>query len=130
MGQIALVADDDPLMRRLCLVLLEQVGFEAISANNGREAVELARQERPKLIIMDVMMTGMSGLKALGELKQAESTKDIPVIMISGNADRQIQAESRFAGAAAFLRKPFRAAELLEAVRRLVPQPVAKEKPM
>lgn len=123
MSQLALVADDDPLMRRLCQALLEQVGCTVISADNGQQAVELARRELPLLIILDVVMSKMTGLNALRELKQDESTKAIPVIMISGTPDRQTQETSAAWGAAAFFKKPFRAAEMQEVIRHLIQQP-------
>jgi len=119
MGQKALIADDDPLMRRLCWGILNLAGCQVITAANGREAVELATRELPQLIVMDVVMSEMNGLEALRELKQAEATKTIPVIMITGKADRKTRKESAASGAAAFLAKPFRPAQLLKAVRRL-----------
>jgi CheY-like chemotaxis protein len=127
MDQKALVADDDPLMRRLCLGILELAGCQVITANNGRQAIELATRELPQLIIMDVVMSEVSGLEALGQLKQAEATRGIPVIMISGEADHTMQEQSTSSGAALFLRKPFRAEQLLQAVRRLISHPTANE---
>jgi two-component system, chemotaxis family, response regulator PixH len=128
MGQKALVADDDPLMRRLCVGILELAGYQVIKANNGREAVQLATRELPQLIIMDVVMSEMSGLEALRQLKHAEATRPIPVIMITGEPNSQTQVESASSGAAAFLAKPFRAAELLQTIQRLTLLPVANEK--
>jgi CheY-like chemotaxis protein len=107
-------------MRRLCLWVLELADCRVIMANNGREAVELAIRELPELIIMDVVMPEMNGLDALRQLKQAEATKAIPVIMMTGQADRKIREESASSGAADFLPKPFRPPQLLRAVRRLL----------
>jgi CheY-like chemotaxis protein len=120
MGQKALVVDDDPLMRRLCMGILELAGCRVIMANNGREAVELATRELPELIIMDVVMSEMNGLEALRRLKLAESTRAIPVIMLTGELDRQTREDSVSSGAAAFLTKPFRPTQLLKMVRRLI----------
>jgi CheY-like chemotaxis protein len=128
MGQKALVADDDPLMRRLCMGILELAGCEVITAANGREAVELATRELPQLIVMDVVMAEMGGLEALRRLKQNEATRGIPVVMFSGEADRETQNELLASGAAEFLSKPFRAAQLLETVQRLMVRPVAHGK--
>jgi CheY-like chemotaxis protein len=128
MGQKALVADDDALMRRLCLRILEPAGCDVIMANNGREAVELATRELPQVIIMDVVMPEMTGLEALRQLKQAEATKAIPVIMMTGQTDRKIREESASSGAAVFLPKPFRPPQLLKAVQRLIrPKTTAKK---
>jgi CheY-like chemotaxis protein len=129
MGHKALVADDDPLMRRLCVGILELAGCQVTTASNGREAVELAQHDLPQLIVMDVVMSEMNGLEALRQLKLTEATRSIPVIMISGEADLKTQADLTAAGAAAFLPKPFRAAELLQAIQQLLVQPVANGKP-
>jgi CheY-like chemotaxis protein len=129
MAQKALVVDDDQLMRRLCSGVLELAGCQVITARNGREAVELATRELPQVIIMDVVMAEMNGLEALRQLKHSETTRDIPVIIISGEEDAKTREESELSGAAMFLSKPFRAAELLEAVQRLMRQPIAHENP-
>jgi CheY-like chemotaxis protein len=129
MGQKALVADDDPLMRRLCVGILELAGCQVITAHNGREAVELARRELPQLIVMDVVMSEMTGLEALRQLKLSQETRNIPVIIISGEADLKTQADLTSAGAAAFLPKPFRAAQLLTTIQQLLLQPVPHGKP-
>jgi len=115
-------------MRRLCSGVLELAGCQVITARNGREAVEFATRELPQVIIMDVVMAEMNGLEALRRLKQAEVTRDIPVIIISGEEAAQIREESVSAGAAMFLSKPFRAARLRQAVQRLIRQPIAHEK--
>ena len=128
MGRKALVADDDALMRRLCLRILEPAGCRVILANNGREAVELATRELPQVIIMDVVMPEMNGLEALRQLKQAEATKAIPVIIMTGQADRKIRQESASWGAAVLLPKPFRPPELLKAVQRLIRPKTADKK--
>jgi two-component system, cell cycle response regulator DivK len=127
MGQKALVADDDPLMRRLCAGILQLAGCQVITAKDGREAVELATRELPQLIIMDVMMSGMSGVEALQKLRQAEVTKSIPVIMITGTVDQKTREGLAASGAALILPKPFRAAQLVKAIRRVIPQPIEPE---
>ncbi len=129
MEQKALVADDDPLMRRLCSGVLELAGCQVIAAKNGREAVELATRELPQVIIMDIAMAEMNGLEALRQLKHSETTRDIPVIIISGAEDAKTREESVLSGAAMFLSKPFRAARLREVVQRLMRQPITHEKP-
>lgn len=129
MSQKAVIADDDPLMRRLCLGILKLAGCQVITAVNGREAVELATRELPQLIVMDVVMSEMNGLDALRQLKQAEATKAIPVIMMTGKTDRKTRRESVASGAAAFLGKPFRPAQLLKAVRRVLQPRATKGSP-
>ena len=121
MAQKVLVVDDDPIIHRVLKQYLERNGYEMLSATNGREAIEVAGGQAPNLILLDVRMPEMSGLAALRRLKEGETTKAIPVIIVTVNADRTTHIESQISGAAAFLTKPFRPAELLELLRRLIP---------
>jgi CheY-like chemotaxis protein len=116
-------------MRRLCAGILEPVGCQVITANTGREAVESATRDLPQVIIMDVVMPEMDGLEALRQLKQSEPTRSIPVIMISGNVDPQDQGTFTAAGAAGFLTKPFRPAQLLKLVQPLMLGSAAEPEP-
>src|ERR1051326_77142 len=76
---------------------------------------KMAKRDLPRLIIMDVMMPGTDGLTALRELKKAEATKAIPVIVATANVEQHLAArqEAQFSGAAAFLTKPLSPAQLL-----------------
>jgi CheY-like chemotaxis protein len=121
MNQI-LVVDDDQLMHRLFQHHLEKAGYRMLSAMNGREALEIASRENPGLIVMDIMMPEVDGLAALRELKKADATKAIPVIVITANGHHLARKESESCGAALFLTKPFSPTQLLNEIRRLVPQ--------
>jgi CheY-like chemotaxis protein len=121
MPQKVLVVDDDPIMHRVLGHYLGRKGYQMINASSGRQAIELANRELPQLIVLDVRMPEMSGLAALRQLKESESTKNIPVIVVTVNSDRLTHMESEISGAAAFLAKPFRPAQLLEEIKRLLP---------
>jgi two-component system chemotaxis response regulator CheY len=92
-----------------------------LSAMNGHEAIEVASRQPPDLIVMDIMMPGIDGLAVLRELKKADATKAIPVIIITANSHFMAGKESETAGAAIFLTKPFSPTQLLNEIRRLVP---------
>ncbi len=83
MSQKILAVDDEPDILRITQYLLESWGYEVASASNGREAIEVARQEMPDLILMDVNMEEMNGLEACQHLKSDFSTSFIPVIMLT-----------------------------------------------
>jgi CheY-like chemotaxis protein len=121
MSQKVLVVDDDPIMHRVLRHYLERGGYEILIAANGRKAIEMASSLHPDLILLDVRMPEMGGLPALRELKETPSTKAIPVIIVTVHADRTTHVESELCGAAAFLAKPFRPAELLATIQRLLP---------
>ena len=127
MPKTILVVDDDLYMHRLLKHHLERNGFAMISANNGREAVEMATKEKPGLIIMDVMMGEMDGLTALKHLKKDDTTKGIPVIMITANAHYITRQESEISGSTSFLTKPFSPTQLLAQIRELIAQPEEKK---
>jgi len=118
---LLLVADDDLLIRRLLQPHLERAGYHTIVAENGRTAVELAARELPGLIVMDVIMPEMDGLTALRRIKRNDSTKAIPIIVITANEHPASQREAQNAGAASFLTKPFSPTQLLAEVKRLLP---------
>ena len=82
-----LIVDDEPFMLRLIQHHLEQAGYELIKARNGREALDIAAREVPRLVIMDAMMPNMDGFTALRQLKQDPSTRSIPVIMLTSLDD-------------------------------------------
>src|SRR5947199_10024853 len=109
---------DDPYMLRLIQHNLEQAGYEMIKARNGREAVEAATREKPRLVVMDAMMPNMDGLSALRQLKQGTSTRAIPVIMLTANPHKYTREEADSSGAAISLTKPFSPTQLLAAIRK------------
>ena len=121
MTKQVLVVDDDPLMHRLFQHHLEKAGYQMVSAKTGREALDLANRQSPQLIVMDIMMPDMDGMEALRELKKADATKDIPVVVITANGHHMARKESEQCGAAVFLTKPFSPTQLLIEIRKLVP---------
>ncbi|WP_312488957.1 putative bifunctional diguanylate cyclase/phosphodiesterase [Massilia timonae] len=102
-----LVADDDPVMRLLMLEMLAQVGMEGIEAGDGQEAVELARERVPDLILMDVDMPRMDGFTACRAIRAAE--KDgacVPIVMVTGSDDVEAVTQAYEVGATDFVSKP------------------------
>ncbi len=113
-----LVVDDEPYMIRLLQHHIERAGFRMVKATNGREALDQIRAEKPQLVIMDVMMPEMNGLEVLAEVRQQAETKDLPVIIMTANAQRFTREEAEAAGVSAFLTKPFSPTQLMVEVRR------------
>src|ERR1051325_7469897 len=113
-----LIVDDEPFMLRLIQHHLEQAGYEMIKARNGREALEVAARDNPRLVIMDAMMPNMDGFTALRQLKQDPATRGIPVIMLTANPHKYSREEAESSGAAIFLTKPFSPTQLLEEIRK------------
>jgi CheY-like chemotaxis protein len=116
-----LIADDDPLMHQLYGRHIERAGYQMIGAVNGHEAIEVAVRDKPRVIVMDIMMPEMDGLTAALRLKKAEATRRIPIIMITANPSYHLcHQQSEYVGAAVFLTKPFGPARLLQEIRGLL----------
>ena len=115
-----LIADDSRTFRHLEEELLRRRGYELLQAENGAQAIQLAVQELPDLILLDLQMPVMDGAKALAVLKGSDKTSGIPVVMITTvghDAQRDLMLK---AGAARFLAKPINGADLLTAIRELI----------
>ena len=102
-----LVADDDRHIRELVMRILTDDGYEAIEAANGSEAVEKAREALPDLILLDLEMPVLNGFDALKRLKRHESTKPIPVVMVTVLTPLSGEQETMRLGANHYLRKPW-----------------------
>lgn len=115
-----LVCDDDPAILRVLEVNLEFEGYDVLTAGHGERAIELARSERPDLVILDIMMPRLDGYETCRRLKAAEETKHIPVVFLTARAPIGEAFKDDADLAEGFLTKPFDPAELLEVVGRLV----------
>ena len=122
-SQLILLADDQETLASVLASYLQDLGYRVKKAADGLEVVRLARELHPNLILMDLRMPLLSGIEALRQIRQAvdESTRTIPVICMSGFSTAAEETRCLTAGANAFLRKPFRPAELLELLPRTCP---------
>ena len=115
-----LIAEDERDIRDLITFTLGFAGFEVVAAANGEEAVNLARQEIPDLILMDVRMPRKTGYEACALMKADAKLKDIPVIFLSAKGqDSEIQTGLQ-AGAADYLLKPFAPDQLTERIQSVL----------
>ena len=115
-----LIADDDDDIRDVIAFKLQVSGFRTLSADNGRTALSLAVERKPRMIILDVTMPQMDGLSVCYELHARQETAQIPVLMISGNG-RPADMDLGFAiGADDYLPKPFSQQEMLRRVNWLL----------
>jgi len=101
-----LVVDDDAELRELFEQGLELAGFEVYLAGDGPCGIEMAKEKRPTLIVLDVTMEGMNGLEALSELKSYDETKDIPVFMLTGKSGMDDVKRAMELGAVDYITKP------------------------
>jgi twitching motility two-component system response regulator PilH len=119
-GARMLVVDDSPTICAVLGKMLGQEGYAVIKAADGPGAIELARSERPALIFLDVVMPGMNGFTVLRTLRHDPLTRDIPIIMISGNQQATEQFYLQRYGADDFMKKPFDADDVQRRIGLLV----------
>ena len=113
---LILIVDDSPVEQHVYSQALEQKGYTTIVANDGEEALTVALEKLPDLIIMDVVMPGMNGFQATRKLHKHPDTASIPVIIISTKNQETDKIWALRHGAVEYLVKPIKPAALIEAV--------------
>ena len=128
MAKKILIVDDEPDLITFYNTLLEENGYETVTAENGEKAVEILKKESPDLIVLDLMMPQKSGVAFYRELRKNRETAEIPVIMVTAFDDtpypeadfRDKVYEDSVPGPQAYLKKPVDKDLLLENVKKLI----------
>jgi two-component system phosphate regulon response regulator PhoB len=124
-----LVVDDEPDITGLVAYHLAKAGYRVITAANGTEALKSVREERPDLVVLDLMLPGLSGYDVLAELRRHEATRDVGVILLTARREEPDRIKGLTLGADDYLAKPFSPQELVLRVgavlRRLAAPAVA-----
>ena len=115
-----LVADDDPDIRNLVCIRLENEGHSTMCAENGDEALRFAGERTPKLCVLDIVMGATSGLDVLRELRALPETSRVPVLLLSASVQEADVKRGLELGADGYLQKPFHNEELIERVAQLL----------
>ena len=113
-----LVVDDDPATLRIIQGLLRVRGIKAMIARDGQEAVSIARQEHPQLVLMDIHMHGCDGFQALAQIRSDRALAEIPVVAMTASASESDRARYMEAGFDAFLPKPIDSTKLESQLKR------------
>ncbi|HVP14427.1 MAG TPA: response regulator [Terriglobales bacterium] len=108
-----LIAEDEPHLREILRMQLERAGFDVIEACDGEDALMLAEQTRPDVILLDVMMPGIDGYEALRRLRASYATRYIPIIMLTAKKEKEDILTGFRGGANDYLTKPYNGEELL-----------------
>ncbi len=122
-----LIVDDEPDMRLAVRNVLKLRGYEISEAGDGPSALEMARENRPDLVLLDMRLPGMDGIEVLEGLKKIDAT--VPVVMITGYGHIQSAVDVMKLGASEYLQKPFENAQLVETVKRFIQSPVKRRGP-
>ena len=115
-----LIVDDETHVRKLLQILLQNQGYQTLTASSGEEALAMVAQQPPDLILLDIMMPGMDGYEVARHLKTNKATSNIPIIMLSALGEHSARISGLEAGAEDFLSKPVESAELWLRVRNLL----------
>lgn len=114
-----LIADDEAGIRALVRMTLEDRSYEILEARDGAEALALAREHRPELVLLDVAMPGLSGLDVCRQLKHDGSTAAIPVVMLTARSQQTDVEQGKAAGCDGYFTKPFSPTALLGKVEEI-----------
>ena len=117
---LVLCADDDEDILSLVSLRLQRAGFQVATAADGEEAMQVARDRRPALAVLDVMMPKRTGYEVLAELRCDEALRGMKVILLSARVQEGDVARGMDAGADAYLVKPFKAQDLVSKVEELL----------
>jgi two-component system phosphate regulon response regulator PhoB len=115
-----LIVDDEDSIRRLVAVTLQGGDYDVLLARDGVEALEVALRERPVLVLLDVSMPGLDGVEVCRRIKADPTLRGATVVMLTAQAQADVQRRATAAGADAFLTKPFSPLQVLELVERKV----------
>ncbi len=114
---LVLIADDSPTDQHILSRALQQQGFETVMAEDGEEAIRLAEQRAPDVILMDIVMPGMNGYQATRRLAQNPATAAIPIVIVSTKKQEADRVWGLRQGAVSYLTKPVSDDDLVAAVR-------------
>ncbi|MGH9554608.1 MAG: response regulator [Terriglobales bacterium] len=118
-----LIADDDRVLTGVLTARLKKGGFKVVVAFDAMQAIMAALRNPPAAVLLDVNMSGGTGLQVLRQLRSSTSPSQVPIIVVSGSLDPETEKKVRELGADDYVRKPPDCDQLLDKVRQLVKQP-------
>ena len=120
MPESVLIVDDDPVIRRMLQLSFESEGFEVSTANDGVEGLDAMRSNRPDVVVLDIMMPKLDGMKVMREVATDDDLRGTPVILLSAKATSLDIELGLKAGAADYVTKPVDPIELVERIRSIL----------
>lgn len=119
MGKTILTVDDSASIRQMVSFTLKGAGYDVTEAVDGQDALEKASRKVYNLILTDINMPRMDGLKLLEKLREISQYKSIPILMLTTESGDEMKAKGRAAGATGWLVKPFNPESLLEVIKKV-----------
>ncbi|MDM3872054.1 twitching motility response regulator PilH [Porticoccus sp. W117] len=115
-----LIVDDSPTETHKLTTMLSKGGHSVLSAESGELGIEMARQEQPDVVLMDIVMPGLNGFQATRQLTRGEETSHIPVIIVTTKDQQTDRVWGARQGASAYLAKPVNEKSLIQAINDVV----------
>lgn len=119
MPKSVLIVEDNELNMKLFQDLLEAHGFDTLQTKDGKQALQMAREHRPDLIVMDIQLPGVSGLEVTKWIKSDENIKHIPIIAVTAFAMKGDEEKMRNGGCEAYIAKPISVTKFIDTVKKL-----------
>jgi two-component system cell cycle response regulator DivK len=122
-NELILIVEDNEKNLKLVRDVLQHKGYQTIDAGTGEEGVRLAKERHPDLVLMDILLPGIDGMAALGQLRADPATRGIPVIAVTASVMTHDRKKIMAAGFDGYQSKPIKMKEFLEAVREMLDRP-------
>jgi len=123
MSKTVMIVEDNELNMKLFHDLLEACGYDILETRDGMEALKMAREKKPDLILMDIQLPEVSGLEVTKWLKEDDELREIPVIAVTAFAMKGDEEKIREGGCEAYIAKPISVSHFLETVEKFLQQP-------
>jgi CheY-like chemotaxis protein len=117
---LILIADDEDDIKMILSMYLETCGLRVLTAYDGLDAIERIKESKPDLVLMDIMMPVLDGVEVTRQIKSAEETRDIPIVMLTAAAQSEMVERALKAGAEEYIAKPFEPDRVKEVIDRIL----------
>ena len=118
--QKILIVEDEESLLKLESILLTSKGYDVRGASNGQEALDAIAEEKPDLVLLDIMLPEIDGFEVCQKIKDDPDTRDIPVIMLTAKKSREDMARGEKVGADWYITKPFKSVMVIETIQRFL----------
>lgn len=115
-----IITDDEIMNLRMTEFILKKAGYETVKASSGPECLDAVKEQKPDLILLDLLMPEMNGFEVIERLKEMEDGRDIPVILLSAAEDKESLDKAQELGVAACVGKPFKQDVLLDRIQTVL----------
>ncbi|MDY0190338.1 MAG: response regulator [Desulfuromonas sp.] len=120
MSKKIMIVEDEECLLKLASIILTSRGYEVIGAADGLQALNILESDTINLVLLDVMLPGIDGFEVCKRIKQQRDFADLPVVMLTAKTNKEDLARGDEAGASWYITKPFKSANVIETVERLL----------